>query len=242
VVVLLWGATQAVAQLAHEEHTTSTEYAAAGLTTLDVALDSGSLTVVGTDADVVKVTAHISDGLRATSERQTVNGDRLELRGGCTALFSNFCSVAYTVELPADMAIRARLDNDDIRLSGVDGDLDLHTDNGSVTIRGSGAGTLALSSDNGDVTALDLRARDVDADSDNGEVSLSFARTPSTVKATSDNGDVNVVVPDDGTSYAVVTSSSNGSTAAPIRTDPDSARRITAKSQNGDVLVTYLPD
>ena len=66
VVVLLWGATQVVAQLAHEEHTTSTEYDAAGLTTLDVAIDSGSLTVVGTDADVVKVTAHISDGLRAT--------------------------------------------------------------------------------------------------------------------------------------------------------------------------------
>ena len=89
------------------------------------------------------------------------------------------------------------------------------------------------------MTGTDLRAAVVEAHSDNGDVSLGFDDAPRAVEATSDNGDVTVTVPDDATTYDVTTSSSNGSTAAPIRTDPGSSRRITAKSSNGDVLVTY---
>jgi hypothetical protein len=239
VAVLLWGVSLAVTQIAHEEHTTTVEFDAAGLTTLDVRIDSGSLTVVGTDGDLVKVTARVSDGLRSTSERQTVNGDQLELRGSCPGFLSSFCNVDYTVEVPARMIVRARLDNDGIRLSGMTGDVDLRTSNGGITVRGSGEGTVSMRSDNGSVTGSDLRAAVVDAHSDNGAVSLSFADAPRAVEATGDNGDITVTVPDDASTYAVTTSSSNGSTAAPIRTDPGSSRRITAKSNNGDVLVTY---
>jgi hypothetical protein len=239
VVVLAWGLSLAMTQIAHEERTTTTELDAAGLSTLDVRIDSGTLTVVGTDTDVVKVTARISDGLRATSESQTVNGDRLELRASCPAFLSNFCNVDYTVELPARIIVRARLENDGIRLTGVTGDIDVRSANGGVTVRGSGDGTVTMRSDNGNVTGTDLRAAVVDAHSDNGDVSLSFRKAPRTVEATGDNGSVTVTVPDDATTYAVTTSSSNGSTAAPIRTDPNSSRRITARSSNGDVLVTY---
>lgn len=234
-----WGAAQVVTQLAHEEHTTVTEYDAAGLTTLDVATDAGSVTVVGTTSDTIRVTAHISDGLRATDERQEVDGDRLVLRTGCPAFFSSFCNVTYTVELPARMDLRIRLDNDDIRVTGVEGGVDAHTDNGNVLVRGSGASELVLSSDNGTVEAVDLRATDVQAGSENGDVDLTFLRPPTAVRATSDNGDVTVEVPDDGTEYAVDVGSDNGSSAAPIRTDPSSRRSITVRSDNGDVLVTY---
>jgi hypothetical protein len=239
VVVLLWGLSLAVTQVAHEERTTTSEFDAAGLSTLDVRVDSGSLTVIGTDTDVVKVTARISDGLRSTSERQTVNGDRLELRGSCPAFLSSFCTVDYTVELPARMIVTARLDNDGIRLTGVTGDIDVRSSNGGITVRGSGDGTVLMRSDNGNVTGTDLRAAVVEGHSDNGEVSLGFVDAPRAVEATSDNGDVTVTVPDDASTYAVITSSSDGSTAAPVRTDPGSSRRITAKSSNGDVLVTY---
>ena len=239
VVVLLWGLSLAVTQIAHEEHTTSTEFDAGGLSTLDVRIDSGSLTVVGTDGDVVKVTARISDGLRATSESQTMNGDRLELRASCPGFLSNFCTVDYTVEMPSRMSVRARLDNDGIRLTGTTGDIDVRSANGGITVRGSGDGTVLAHSDNGNVTGTDLRAGVVEAHSDNGEVSLGFLDAPRAVEATSDNGDVTVTVPDDASAYTVTTSSSNGSTAAPVRTDPGSSRRITAKSSNGDVLVNY---
>jgi hypothetical protein len=237
--VLVWGTLQVVAQLAHEERTTTTEYGAAGLRALDVQVDSGSITVVGTASDTVTVTAHVSDGLRATSERQTVDGDRLVLRGDCPVFVSNFCDVSYTIEVPAGLAVRARSDDDDIRLNGVEGDVDARTGNGSVTVRGSGAGRLVLGSDNGGVTAVDVRAAQLDAHSDNGDVVVSFRRPPSTVVATSDNGDVQVELPDDATGYAVEVHSDNGSTATSIRTDPSADRTVTARSDNGDVLVTY---
>ncbi len=239
VAVLAWGLSLAVTQVAHEERTTTSEFDATGLSTLDVQIDSGSLTVVGTDTDVVKVTARISDGLRSTSESQTVDGDRLKLRGSCPAFLSNFCNVDYTVEVPSRMLVRARLDNDGLRLSGVTGDIDVRSSNGGVTVRGSGEGTVLMRSDNGNVTGTDLRAGVVEAGSSNGEVSLGFVDAPRAVEATSDNGDVTVTLPDDASTYAVTTSSSDGSTAAPVRTDPGSSRRITAKSGNGDVLVTY---
>ena len=245
VIVLILGTLQVVALLAHEERTTMTTYDAGGLTTLDVDVDDGTLTVVGTDDSrgpgTITVTARISDGLQSTSERQTVAGDRLELRGRCPGFISNFCRVSYTVELPSSMAVRARSDNGDIRLTAMVGDLDLRSDNGSVSVRGSGPGLVRLGTDNGSVDATDLRAATVAATSDNGAVSLAFARSPVAVEATSDNGAVTVVVPDDGSSYSVDIASSNGSTAAPIRTDPSAARSLRARSDNGDVLVTYAP-
>ncbi len=242
VVVLIWGVTTVVGQVAHEERTEVTTYDPAGLNTLDVRIDGGSLTVVGTDRDEITVTARISDGLRATSVTRRVEGDRLVLRGGCSAFFSTFCDVSYTVEMPSRMAVRARLDQDGTRLTGVEGDIDVHTDNGSVTITGSGPGPLLISSDNGRVTAVDLRSTEVDARSDNGDVTLAFRRSPRSVRATSDNGSVAVAVPDDGTSYAVSTGTDHGSSSVAVRTDPDAAATIAARSGHGDVQVTYTAD
>ena len=242
VAVLLWGVSTVVTQLAHEEHTTTTGFDAAGITTLDVAIDSGSLTVVGRDTDRITVTARISDGLRSTSEREEVDGDRLVLRGGCPAFLSNFCNVDYTVEVPERLAVKARLDNDGARATGVHGDLDLRSDNGRIEVRGSGEGTVVLRSSNGNVVATDLRAAEVDAHSDNGRVELSFVEPPTTVEATSSNGEVTVEVPDDGAAYVVDTGSANGSSATAVRTDPESTRRIRVASDNGDVLVSYRAD
>ena len=134
-------------QIAHEERTTTTEFDATGLSTLDVHIDSGSLTVVGTDTDIVKVTARISDGLRPTSERQTVDGDRLELRAACPAFLSSFCNVAYTVEVPGpDGRCGPGSTTTTSASPASTGDIDVHTDNGGVTVRGSGDGDLTLRS------------------------------------------------------------------------------------------------
>jgi hypothetical protein len=242
VAMLLWGVNLGVTQLAHEERTVTTGYDAAGIDVLDVAIDSGSLTVVGRETDRITVTARISDGLRATSERQQVDGDRLVLRAGCAAFFTNFCNVDYTVEVPERLAVKARLENDGARATGTRGDLDLRSDNGRIEVRGSGDGVVVLRSSNGNVVGTDLRAADVDAHSDNGRVELTFVEPPSKVEGTSSNGDVTVEVPDDGTAYAVDTGSANGSSAAAVRTDPASTRRIRVASDNGDVLIAYRAD
>ena len=71
----------------------------------------------------------------------------------------------------------------------------------------------------------------MNADSDNGRVQLEFAAAPTAVVATSDNGRVEVVVPDDGTAYRVDLRSDNGSETIEVPTDPSSTRSLTAQRQ-----------
>lgn len=229
-------------QLAHEERTTTTEHSAQGVRAVDVRVENGAITVVGTTDDTIRVTARISDGLRATGESQTVVGDVLELRGGCPVVFTSFCNVAYTVEVPADLAVTARTNNDDITIDGVLGTIDARSGNGRVEVRGAGTQPLRLGTDNGRVVGIDLRSASVDASSDNGTVELSFRDAPDHVRASTDNGSVRIAIPDDGGSYLVEVDTDNGSASAPIRTDPNATRTITGRSDNGDVLITYALD
>ena len=91
----------------------------------------------------------------------------------------------------------------------------------------------------GSVIGTGLRSAAVDADSDNGSVRLTFAEPPRNVEATTDNGSVEVVVPDDDTTYLVDIDSQHGSTDIGVRTDPDSDRLVRGRTQNGNVTVRY---
>lgn len=236
---LLWGTLQAVSLLAHSTDTVEVTFSAAGLSTIDVDVDHGRIRVIAADTDEVRVTAHIDNGLVATRHREEVQGDRLVLRGDCTPVLTTFCSVDYTIEAPAGLAVRARNSHDDIVLTGVDGDIDARTSNGDVRIDGGRARVIRLGSSNGDIEARQVRARELTASSSNGDVAVAFAGAPDTVRATSSNGDVEVVLPADAPSYAVDAGSGNGSRAVAVRTDPAAPRTITARSSNGDVTVAY---
>jgi DUF4097 and DUF4098 domain-containing protein YvlB len=74
-------------------------------------------------------------------------------------------------------------------------------------------------------------------------VRLEFLDSPHDVVATSDNGSVDIVIPDEGAiAYKVDAESDNGTVSFPVRTDPDGERTITARSDNGDVTITYALD
>jgi len=59
------------------------------------------------------------------------------------------------------------------------------------------------------------------------------------VVAESDQGDVEVVVPDGDELYALTTDSDQGNVDREIRADPRSDRSITATTDQGDVIVRY---
>src|SRR5690606_31233541 len=101
------------------------------------------------------------------------------------------------------------------------------------------SGDLQASTDNGRVEATGLRSAAVSARSHNGRVSLTFAEAPQVVDATTSNGRVEIVVPDDATPYLVDIDTDHGSTDVGVRTDPTSDRRIHGRSHNGDVTVRY---
>jgi hypothetical protein len=240
VIFVPFGTFQAASRLAHEKETVSSSFPAADLAAIDIDNGNGSVTVVGTDTDQVNVTAHVDHGWKKTGNYQQLEGDRLVLRTSCPSFFSQYCTVNYIIEVPADLAINASSDNGKIIASDLTGDLTLDTDNGRVEVNRVN-GNLTLRSDNGSVNGHDLRSPGVEADSDNGRVELSFLVPPRAVTATSDNGSVEVLVPEGPTEYRVDADSDHGSVAVGVDPSPTSLRTITAQSDNGSVRVDYGP-
>lgn len=213
---LLWGTFNVVQLLAHEERTEITSLPADGVSVLDIATDEGSIRVVPSTDGTITVTEEISEGLEAPSRSVEVLGDRLVVRASCSEWRSMWCSVDVIVAAPSDVAVVARSDDGSVVVVGVQGSLELDSDNGSVRADG-------------------VTSADVVATTDNGSVSLVFDRAPTRVLADSDNGSVEIVVPDDGEAYAVRVATGNGSEQIQLPTDPSSTRSITATTSNGDV-------
>jgi hypothetical protein len=236
-----WGAFNIVETLAHEERTEVTTYDAAEVRIVDVRNSAGSVTIEGApERDEVTVTARISDGLRETGHSQALVDGRLELRGSCPLIGGTWCAVDYTVEVPADIEVHVDANNGRTRVNGIDGPVDLDTDNGSIEA-GSLSGPLTVHADNGSITADRLRSSVVVAEADNGSITIDLVEPPDTVDARSDNGGVEIVLPDTEDFYNLDISTDNGDISDDIRTDPTSPRRITIETDNGDATVRYGP-
>lgn len=237
VAALGWGTLQAISVLAHQDRTETVKFDASGITSVDIHNGDGTTEVRGGDVEEITLVAEISDGLVRTGHRAEVEGSSLVVRSNCSFL-STWCGVDYSLVVPRDMAVDVDADNGRVTLIDLDGDVDADGDNGRVELIRL-TGNLRASSDNGSVTGEGLRTPVVVADTDNGRVSLSFAEPPRDVTATSDNGRVEVVVPNTADTYRVDAQTDNGSTDIAVRTDPTSPRVITAETDNGSVSVRY---
>jgi DUF4097 and DUF4098 domain-containing protein YvlB len=82
---------------------------------------------------------------------------------------------------------------------------------------------------------------EVRAESDNGRVELQFAVAPTMVDARTNNGSVEVVVPDDGKAYRVSSETDNGSEHIEVPTDPNAPRTISLTTDNGSVTARTGP-
>lgn len=229
---LVWGPYQVVTLLAHDERVETETFPAAGIVRLEIDGSSGSVDVEASDRDTIEVRVEISDGLRRTGESREVVGDTLQLHSACPNFGSDFCWVDYQVRVPRGLELLVDGDNGSINVTGSDAPITIDGDNGSIRLSDV-SGPLQLATDNGRVEATRLRSSTVTADADNGRVQLEFAAAPTTVVATSNNGRVEVVVPNDGTAYRVDVRSNNGSENVDVPTDPTSGRSITLRTNNG---------
>jgi hypothetical protein len=126
-----------------------------------------------------------------------------------------------------------------VEVSNVHGFLDLESDGGSVEVRGGESDSVRLDSGGGSIEVTGLSAASIEANADGGGVLLDLAGAPISVIASSNGGDVEIVLPDTTDAYRVDVTSNGGSTSADVRTDPASDRTITASSNGGDVVVRY---
>lgn len=236
VVLLVVTTYQVVDVLAHDEHDhrwVVTEPVVA--VHVDLTGD-GSVHVVGAPVDRITIGARVSDGLRPTRFGHRVVDDRLEVRAACPGFGSVWCAVDYVIEVPHDTEVRITSDGG-TRVEDVQGAVEVTT-SGSIDVSGL-TGLAVLRSENGAVRATGLRSEVVEARSSNGSVRVSTAVAPRSVIAASDNGSVEVLVPRTGDRYAVDVSADNGSTTNEVVTDPEAARRISARSGNGSVRVAH---
>ena len=132
------------------------------------------------------------------------------------------CEVNYTLALPAGAAAKAENSVGDITVDGLDGTIDLET----------GVG---------DIEGENLRATGTVTESSVGSVRLEFAEVRGDIDVTTSTGDVEIIVPDDGTTYDVVFSSGVGSEDIQIATDPASRADyvIAVDTSVGDLIVRY---
>jgi hypothetical protein len=213
------GTLHVVSALAHEETTFASNYAAAGVATLEVHAENGAVRIVGVRGDeYILVTEDVSDGLRETGHRVTRVGSRLVAESTCPNFLSLWCRVDYTISVPlsVDVVVRA---GGDVSVSDTRGDVDVHADHGDLSI--------------------ERIEGDASLSSDHGSVSVSFSAAPDTVDASSDHGDVDVVLPRSGEIYRVDASTDHGSTDVAVRQGPEADRVVRARSDHGDVTVRY---
>jgi DUF4097 and DUF4098 domain-containing protein YvlB len=234
--LLLWGVSQTVSLLAHEEHDEVSTFAADGVEVIDIHVEDGSIEVTAADVDEITVEAHVSDGLRPTAHDERLEQNRLVLESSCPLFLSTFCSVDYDVTVPEDVDVRSSTSNGRLEVVGTTGSVEASSDNGSIVLVDV-EGDVELHSSNGSLQADGLRAHTVTADTDNGGIHLAFAAAPSFVSAESDNGSVEVRLPEVAGGYRVDMSSDNGSTELGVATDPASDRHIEAFTDNGSVRV-----
>lgn len=132
------------------------------------------------------------------------------------------CEVDYTLALPSGTAAEAHNSVGDVRLNGLDGVIDVETSVGSIE---------------GD----DLRATDTTVQSSVGSIRLDFAEVRGDISVITSTGDVEIVVPDDGTTYDVQFASGVGSQDIDIATDAETRADyvINVSTGVGDLRVRY---
>ncbi|MFF3684472.1 DUF4097 family beta strand repeat-containing protein [Streptomyces sp. NPDC002187] len=206
--------------------------------TLTVDSDESAITLVPADVKDVQVARQIDGwavfggGPEATWKMQD---GTLTLRVDCDGISSD-CASRHTVKVPRGVAVNVDDDNGSVTASGFDTALKIRSDNGTVRITDS-SGPLELDSDNGEVVTEGVTAKRVVATSDNGSVRLGLAAVPDRVESASDNGEVLIELPGAGAPYAVSAKSDNGDIDVDVPTDDSSAHIVTARSDNGKVIV-----
>jgi len=202
-----------------EEQETKT-LPAGGYSHLDLRNSNGNIEVEGTEGEDVIIVA--TKKVRARSEEEgrrrlgqlkvVVSEERPELR-----VYTDVSelrpkgnwSVNYEVRIPKHMSLSVHTSNGNIKISDLQGPVQVQTSNGNVEVRRL-AGPVVAKSSNGNIGLYEVR-EGIEARTSNGNVYgelLTFGKEKRTVLHSS-NGNIELRVPED-TSAKVVAGTKNG--------------------------------
>lgn len=192
-----------------------------GLTTLTVDSAVGDITVHTVAAHEEPLArATVQSSFRSPRIEEERGADSATLTSDCPGVSSwfNVCDVSWEIFVPDGASV------------------DLRTSLGDVTAVGL-TGPVRARSSVGDVTVEDSHSPSLDLDSSVGDVTVT-ALAPGSVTARSSTGDVTVHLPDDGSTYRLVTRTSLGDTRRDAREDSTSSYVIDLSTSVGDITIT----
>ena len=239
---------------------------------LDVVTDSGGITVTQGSSGSVHVHAilkaehgwfesgDVGQQIRELERDPPVeqNGNRIRIGYVSRRDLLRHISIRFEIQTPHETALRARADSGGIRVEGIQGPADCHTDSGGIELRDVGgevhasadSGGIRISNvkgatyarvDSGGIEANDV-AGSIDAETDSGGIHLSQT-SAAPIRAKADSGGVSVRLASNA-GYDINVESESGHISVPeITTHGDiSHHHIEGRVRGGGPMVNIHVD
>ena len=241
-IILLAGIVESlVSSVAYVKIPTTQRTFASDISTLDVNVASGSVTIVRSDSSSTVVDSSGERGFVSPTNSEHVRHNTLSIRSICHGFFDNYCSRHFTIHVPSSVDMTINTGQGDILISGVKGAMKLTTGQGDVDITSSPL-SLRVTTGQGNINAGDLSSASVFAHTGQGNIVLNFTRPPASMTALTGQGDITVSLPRGPSSYRLDTRTDQGSVVKDIPENSESHRIIQASSEQGNIVIRYNRD
>lgn len=187
----------------------------ARVTSLVVKGGTGSITVTGTSRRTILVSQRASYSKTAPAATHVVAGTTLTLGYTCPAQL--VCGMAYDVQVPRGVAVRAVTTAGAITLTALAGPVSAQTGAGLISVTGISSRTAELKSNAGGIDAV-------------------FTAAPASVHASTNVGPITINVPGSA-SYQIQTHTYVGTSTVTVRKNAASPYTISASSDLGSITI-----
>jgi DUF4097 and DUF4098 domain-containing protein YvlB len=238
-VILLAGILESiVGSVAYTKIPSTHRIFAGSISTLNVNIDSGSVTIERSDRSSTVVDSSGYRGLVSPTNSEYVRNKVLFVRSTCHGFFDNYCNRHFTIHVPSTVDMTVDTGQGDIAVSGVKGAVTLTTGQGDVDIAGNPL-SLRVTTGQGSITTSALSSGSVFAHTGQGNVFLNFSQPPTTVTALTGQGDISVSLPRGHDSYRLDAVTNQGNAVKDVRENSASHRIIQASSGQGNIVIRY---
>ena len=216
------------------QHRTSSYSVAGPLQTLIVHTHVGNVHVTGEAAGGrVTVTEHLAFRKTAPVTTHRTAARVLTLNSTCPSLET--CSVSYDISVPRTMTVRITNSVGTIRLGSLSGPVTASTSAGTIELH-SVSGPIAATGSAGSIVGDDISSASTVARVSTGQIKITYSAPPTTVRATTSAGLVQLRVPGN-VGYAVDASTTVGDIRIGVQRSASSPHVITARATTGSIRI-----
>jgi hypothetical protein len=201
---------------------------------LEIHLPAGRIRLRGVPGPGLKGVRTFRYLFRRPVVYERVEGDLLRIDGEVQALKDRGGFADYTLDVPADLHIRARTSAGTIEAQGLTGTVQLQAAAGSIRIEDLG-GSISLRTSAGGVVGRGLSARRAEAYGSAGSIDLAFITTPEYVRVENHAGSIALTLP--GGPFDVQATTDVGSARVSVPVEAGASARIEVRTSLGSIDV-----